>query len=151
VAYVEQADSGTHGVVFFEDARVLDGHVPAAKIDHFGTASEVGFEERSALQTFSVTFGEFLRVFGGFLKYFGGFLEGLFSGFKLMNLIDLELLLEAQFVSFPRLSWSMGLSPYEMDGSRGGMRPVAGRGWWKRRKLLGVRGMKVFWGRVEKL
>jgi hypothetical protein len=54
VAHVEQADGGADGVVFFDDAGVLDGHVPAAKIDHFGFRGEVGFEERSALQVSGV-------------------------------------------------------------------------------------------------
>ena len=36
VADVEQAHGFAHGMVLVEDAGVLDGHVPAAEIDHFG-------------------------------------------------------------------------------------------------------------------
>jgi hypothetical protein len=55
--------------------------VPAAEIDHFGVRSEVGFEERSALQAFRVTFGEFLRVSEGFWGVFWGFSRGFWRVF----------------------------------------------------------------------
>ena len=34
VADIEEADRVAHGVVLVDDAGVLDGHVPAAEIDH---------------------------------------------------------------------------------------------------------------------
>jgi hypothetical protein len=36
MADVEDAGRGTHCVVLFDDAGVLDGHVPASEIDHLG-------------------------------------------------------------------------------------------------------------------
>ena len=46
VADIEQSDRRPHGVVLVDNARVLDRHVPAAEIDHFGLASGVHFEQR---------------------------------------------------------------------------------------------------------
>ena len=37
VADIEDAHGVAHGVVLVDDAGVLDGHVPAAEIDHPGT------------------------------------------------------------------------------------------------------------------
>ena len=51
---VEEADGGSDGLVFVEYAGVLDGHVPAAEVDHFGTGlagdgvERGGFEGRGS-------------------------------------------------------------------------------------------------------
>jgi hypothetical protein len=41
MADIEQAGGGSNGRVLFEDSRVLEGHVPAAKVHHFGAHSDV--------------------------------------------------------------------------------------------------------------
>jgi hypothetical protein len=55
VADVEKADGGADGEVFGDEAaawaRILDGHVPSAEVDHFGferamCGVECGFFER---------------------------------------------------------------------------------------------------------
>ncbi len=49
VADVEEADGIADGVVLVDDAGVLDGHIPAAEIDHFGAESPMdGIEGRVA-------------------------------------------------------------------------------------------------------
>ena len=50
VADVEQADVLAHGVVLFEDAGILDGHVPAAEVDHPGAQLTVRRVERGGLE-----------------------------------------------------------------------------------------------------
>ena len=50
VAHIKNADTVPHCIVFFQNARVLDGHVPAPEIDHFGVERGMNFEERSSLQ-----------------------------------------------------------------------------------------------------
>ena len=42
VGDVEEADGGAYGHVFGDEAGVLDGHVPAAEVDHFGFGGAVG-------------------------------------------------------------------------------------------------------------
>ncbi len=39
---VEEADGGADGHVFGDEAGVLDGHVPAAEVDHLGLVGAVG-------------------------------------------------------------------------------------------------------------
>ena len=39
---VEEPDAGAHGHVFADEAAVLDGHVPAAEVDHFGLVGAMG-------------------------------------------------------------------------------------------------------------
>ncbi len=50
VADVEQAGPRAHGHVLVDDAGVLDGHVPAAELDHPGAAGAVPRVERSFLE-----------------------------------------------------------------------------------------------------
>ncbi len=42
VGDVEEADGGADGHVLGDEAGVLDGHVPAAEVDHFGFVAAVG-------------------------------------------------------------------------------------------------------------
>jgi hypothetical protein len=46
---VEEARALAHRGVLLEDARVLDGHVPAREIHDAGACADVGLEERCAL------------------------------------------------------------------------------------------------------
>jgi hypothetical protein len=50
VGDVEQAASGANGVVFLDLRAVVDRHVPAAEVDHFGAEFAVGGIERSLLE-----------------------------------------------------------------------------------------------------
>jgi len=50
VGDVEQAASGTHGVVFLDLRAVVDRHVPAAEIDHLGAEFAVGGVERGLFE-----------------------------------------------------------------------------------------------------
>ena len=50
VADVEQAGGRSHGAVFFEDAGVLQRHVPAAEIDHFGAHPAMGGVKRGGFE-----------------------------------------------------------------------------------------------------
>src|SRR5476651_375628 len=49
VADVEDPGAGAHGRVFVREAAVLDGHVPAAERDHFGSRGAVAGVERRFL------------------------------------------------------------------------------------------------------
>jgi hypothetical protein len=46
VTHVENADAGADGAVLFQDAGLLEGHVPAAEIDHLGAHPAVYGVER---------------------------------------------------------------------------------------------------------
>ena len=50
VAHVEQADGRTNGAVLLQDAGVLERHVPAAEIDHFGAHPAMGGVEGGGFQ-----------------------------------------------------------------------------------------------------
>ena len=50
MADIEEADGFADGVVLVDQARVLNGHVPAAEVDHFGTTGTVDVVQRRALK-----------------------------------------------------------------------------------------------------
>src|SRR5262249_51816320 len=50
VADVEEPDAVADRVVFLDDAGVLDGHVPAAEVDHFGPEGAMDGVERSGTE-----------------------------------------------------------------------------------------------------
>ena len=50
VADIEQSDGLADSIVLVDDAGILDGHVPAAEIDHFGSHLAVYRIQRSSLE-----------------------------------------------------------------------------------------------------
>jgi len=52
VADVEQSDTLSYGMMFFEQAGVLDGHIPPAEIDHLGAQAAMNRIQRRGFQWF---------------------------------------------------------------------------------------------------
>jgi hypothetical protein len=49
MAYIEEADMGTDGMVFIHNTAVLYGHFPSGEIDKLGANCTVLLDERSLL------------------------------------------------------------------------------------------------------
>ena len=50
VADIEEPGGGADGVVLVDDSGVLDGHVPASEIDHFGPQGAMNRIQRSSAE-----------------------------------------------------------------------------------------------------
>jgi hypothetical protein len=49
MAYIEEPDMGSDGMILVHDTTVLDGHFPSGEIDEFGAAFAMLLDERSLL------------------------------------------------------------------------------------------------------
>jgi len=61
VADIEEANVFADGVMLFEDAGILDGHVPTAEVDHLGAHFAVCGVERRGLEAGCGLAHEFLK------------------------------------------------------------------------------------------
>ena len=107
VTDVEEADGCADGRVFLNDAGVLDGHVPTAKIDHFGFAGEVSFEERGAEQVGGFGHGRRESKFQGNIGRGWGILGARPGNMLKTSIVILVLLMPAKITAAADKKWEL--------------------------------------------